>query len=512
MNRLVKILFSRVVIVVALLLLQVGVLFATIWYLAQYYVYVYVAFTLFSLCVVVRIINKNMNPGYKLAWSVAIMLFPIFGGLLYLLFGGSRSSRDFKMSMETEYLHTIPYYRLQPQLQATIAAEDADVAQQCYYLENTCGFPLYRNTETEYLSPGEEMYRRLMEELEKAEHYIFMEYFIIAEGKMWDSVRELLIRKAKAGVDVRLVYDDAGSISTLPYQYYKQLEKYGIKSAAFQPFTPKMTFRLNNRDHRKITVIDGHTGFCGGANLADEYINEKERFGHWKDAAVMLKGEAVWSLTLMFLYVWHIAHSGTTEDYSEFRPQVHVGGDFGGAGYVQPYADSPRHEETIGAMVYMNIINRASDYVYIETPYLILDNELQTALCLAAKSGIDVRIITPGIPDKKYVFTVTRSYYPQLLEAGVRIFEYTPGFIHSKVFVSDDKVATVGTVNLDYRSLYLHFECGVWMYKTPAVDAAKADFLQTQDLSKEITLEDCRKVRWYTRLVRSVLRALAPLL
>lgn len=511
MKGLFKVLFGRFFLVVMLLLLQIIILVGAIWKLSNYFTYVYFFFVLISLLVVLKILNKDDNPAYKLAWTIPILLFPVFGGLFYLLLGGNRSTRLFKQSTRLEYAKAICFLHQDEHILEEIAAKNANVYAQSRYLSQTCSYPVYKNTLTEYLSPGEEMFRRLKEELEKARHYIFMEYFIVEEGEMWDSILEIMVRKAQEGLDVRMMYDDAGCLKTLPYQYHLKLEEMGIKTLVFQPFTPKLTVRLNNRDHRKITVIDGHTGFCGGINLADEYINKQERFGHWKDASIYLKGEAVWSLTFMFLHLWNSTLK-RSDDYECYLPHVHHPQPFESDGYVQPYGDSPLEDETVGAMVYLNLINKAKDYVYINTPYMVSTHELSTALILAAKNGVDVRIVTPAIGDKWYVHAVTRSSYEPLIEAGVKVYEYTPGFMHSKTFLSDDEVATVGTVNMDYRSFYLHFECGVWMYQSRAVTQLKQDFLETLALCRPITLEECRNVPWHTHLIQMLLKIFAPLM
>ena len=315
------------------------------------------------------------------------------------------------------------------------------------------------------------MFPVLVKELEQAEHYIYIEYFIINDGVMWRTILDILEQKVAQGVDVRLIYDGFGCLTTLPYKYDKFLREKGIQCKVFNPFRPVLNIIQNNRDHRKICVIDGKTGFTGGINLADEYINQKERFGHWKDTAVMLKGDAVWSMTMMFLHMWNVVNGIQTPiDYAAHSPHAYHPEEFEGSGFVQPFTDTPLDGETLGENVYLNIINRAKRYVYICTPYLIIDNEMMTALCLAAKSGVDVRIMTPGVPDKKMVFLLTQSYYAQLIEAGVKIYEYQPGFLHAKSFVCDDEIAVVGTINLDYRSLYLHFEDGVWIYKNATSD------------------------------------------
>lgn len=335
-----------------------------------------------------------------------------------------------------------------------------------------------------------------------------MEYFIIQEGKMWNTILDILKEKAAQGVDIRVIYDDMGCIMTLPNGYNKKLESYGIKCSVFNPFVPILSSKFNTRDHRKICVIDGNVGFTGGINLADEYINAYEKHGHWKDTSVMLKGEGVFALTAMFLSMWDYLH-GEKEDYSKYYPTEW---DTSAPGYVQPFTDNPLDDEAVGETVYLNLINKAKHYVYITTPYLILDSEMITALSIAAKSGVDVRIITPHIADKWYVHAVSRAHYEILTEAGVKIYEYTPGFIHAKTFVVDDDYAVVGTINLDYRSLYLHFECAAWMYQTDSVAAVKEDFFKTQQLSQEITLEECRKVSFARKLGRSVLRVFAPLM
>ena len=338
-----------------------------------------------------------------------------------------------------------------------------------------------------------------------------MEYFIIHEGKMWNTVLDILERKVKEGVEVRMIYDDMGSLTTVPYKYNEVLNQKGIKCLIFNPFTPALNIILNNRDHRKITVIDGWVGFMGGINLADEYINEVQRFGKWKDAAIMLKGEGVWNLTMMFLQTWDFIEN-VHEEYDKYRPNVFHPEPFESDGFVQPYGDSPMDHETVGENVYLNLLYKAKEYVYICTPYLIVDNEMVTALSLAAKSGIDIRIITPHKEDKWYVHILTRAYYEQLIKVGIKIYEYTPGFIHSKTFVCDDEIGIVGSINMDYRSLYLHFECGTWLYKTTTVAAIKEDFLDTLKVCQQITLEECKRVKLTTRLMRSILRLFAPLM
>ncbi len=353
------------------------------------------------------------------------------------------------------------------------------------------------------------MFPAMLEALEASEHFIFMEYFILDKGTMFDTVIEVLERKVKEGVEVRLIYDDMGCITTMPAHFYRSLQAKGIKCAAFNPFRPMLSIIMNNRDHRKIFVVDGKVAFTGGINIADEYINKTERFGYWKDTGIRLEGEAVWSFTCMFLEMWnYIVRS--SEDLRKFKPDTVPDQPFESDGFVQPYGDTPLDKENTGENVYMNIISKAKKYVYIFTPYLIIDNEIATALTLAAKRGVDVRIVTPHIPDKKTAFMLTQSYYEQLMGGGVKIYEFTPGFIHAKCFVCDDRVATVGTVNLDYRSLYLHFECGVFLYRTSSVMDVKQDALETIARSIPVT-QDMLKPVLQKVLIQAILKLFAPL-
>lgn len=511
MKKILKFLFSRMVIVGFLIMLQLGILLYAIWELSESFVYLYVLFIAISIIVVIYIVSRNDNPSYKLAWTIPVLLIPVFGGLFYLIFGGNKTSKRFRRKIELAYKEHEKLITNDKKILEEIETQDKVVANQVKYIQDYAIYPIYKNTITEYLSPGEDFFEKLIDELKKAKHYIFMEYFIIDEGLMWNTILEILEQKVKEGVEVRVMYDDMGCLQTLPYKYDALIRSKGIKCEVFNPFLPLLSLRMNNRDHRKITIIDGYTGFTGGINIADEYINKIVKFGHWKDASIYLKGDAVWSLTLMFLQAWNF-NNPQAEDYEVFRPHINCTEKFETDGYVQPYGDSPLDGETVGENIYLNIINKATDYVYINTPYLIIDNELVTALVLAAKSGVDVRIVTPHIEDKWYAHIVTRAYYSYLIESGVKIYEYTNGFIHSKTFVSDDKIATIGSINMDYRSLYLHFECGIFLYKTKSVDQIKNDFVDTLEVCKEFTLEDCNKIKWSNRIIRSILRVFAPLM
>ena len=384
-----------------------------------------------------------------------------------------------------------------------------DVVNQSHYISNSAHCPPYKNTTVEYLPMGEVKFERMVQELKKAKRYIFMEYFIIQEGTMWNTILDVLEEKAKEGVDVRVIYDDMGCILTLPTGYEKTLREKGIQCQIFNPFIPILSSHFNTRDHRKICVIDGNVGFTGGINLADEYINGYEKHGHWKDTAILLKGEAVFSLTTMFLSMWDYLIKKEGEDYAAYYPDSW---DENAQGIVQPFADNPLDDEAVGETVYLNLINKAKRYVYITTPYLILSNEMVTAMNTAAKSGVDVRIITPHVPDKWYVYYVTQSYYPRLLEAGVRIYEYTPGFVHAKMYVSDDREAIVGSANMDYRSLYLHFENCCAFYGGHMVRDVLEDVRATLAESHEVTMADVLRTPLYKWLAQVFLRFFSPLM
>ena len=511
MTKLLKILFHRSIWVVLIMLVQLLIMIGIVLEFSSYFVYFDTLFTILGLIIVVGILNNGKsNPTYKMAWVIIILLVPVFGGIFYMVFGRRHLGRREKAEMDAidrKMSEAFPGRGALSQIQF----QSATATAQSHYLTNWSFCPPHSHTYTEYLPSGEVFLEKLKEELAKAKHYIFMEYFIIERGLMWDGILELLQAKVREGVEVRLIYDDLGCITKLPHNYHKTMNAMGIKCYVFNPFRPVLSPRFNNRDHRKITVIDGKVGFTGGINLADEYINARELYGHWKDAAIMLKGAAVFNLSVMFLSLWMYL-SGKDEDFGAFRAHAYENG-YGEDGFVQPYGDTPLDDEAVGQNVYLNLISKAESYVYITTPYLIIDNEMTQALCLAAKSSIDIRIITPYIPDKRYVHAVTRAYYEILIEAGVKIYEYLPGFIHAKTFVVDDLFAVVGTINMDFRSLYLHFECGAWLYNTTATIAAiKTDFLQTLVRCHQVSLAECKAVPLHKRLWRVLLRAFAPLM
>lgn len=505
-----KVLLGRVVAIILAVLIQLGWMFFFVFQFSRQYSFINVLFQIAGVIVVLYIINQWSNPAYKIVWTFVILIFPLGGVMIYYLFGRSKLTKRTRERMERIHQEVAQHLPQNKELEQELYLEAKSIANQSRYITDWSDYPVYRNTGTKYYKCGEEMFPDMLEDLKKAEHFIFLEYFIIDEGVMFEQILDILKEKAETGVDVRLIYDDMGCITTLPHKYYERLRSYGIKCVTFNPMRPVVSIIMNNRDHRKIFVVDGNVGYTGGLNLADEYINEMERFGYWKDTGLRLEGEAVWSFTTMFLEMWNYINR-SSEDYDKFRPELYQKKPFVNDGYVQPYGDSPLDKEKVGENVYMNIIGHARDYIYIFTPYLILDDEMLTYLRNAAKSGVDVRIVTPEIPDKKVVFWMSQSYYQRLLECGIRIYQYTPGFIHAKSFVCDDRIATVGSINMDYRSLYLHFECGVWMYDSSAVMKVKEDALATFAESREITIDFCKKQSWIKRVIMSVLRLIAPL-
>lgn len=510
-QRIARLLTHRLFFDVLSILLQIVVLTAMILVFSSYFVYFYVVCIVLTVAAVIWIIASRNHPDYKIAWIVPIMALPVFGGLLYLLFGGNRLSQRSRNRLRK--MEELQRQALGDGSQITdfLPPEDINAKIQSRYITRASCYPPHLHTQSKYYPLGEDLFAGMLEELERAEHYIFLEYFIIQPGEMWDAILEILERKVAVGVDVRVLYDDIGCLLTLPKHYAATLRKKGIACKVFNPFRPVVSMRLNNRDHRKICVIDGHTAFTGGINLSDEYINRIRKYGHWKDSGIRLKGEAAWNLTVMFLSAWGVTEE-KEEEFSRYQPSIYLEEAYPTDGLVQPFMDSPLDDEAVSATVFLNLIARANHSIYITTPYLIIDHAMTDALCTAAKAGVDVRVITPHIPDKRRVFELTRAHYGPLVEAGVKVYEYRPGFIHSKNFVVDDQFGVVGTINMDYRSLYLHFECGVWMYQDSAVLAIRNDFLETQAVSEQVKLEEIQKLSWGKRLYRSLLRVFAPLM
>jgi len=508
-----KFIFRRRILVIISLLAQIALFIFVIAGTGIYIKFSYWILTFLSIIVCIFIINKHEKAGFKLTWIFLILLFPFFGGILYIILNFWSNPKKLRKSLNRNIRSSRDAFYLPGNRLDELINNYPDFKTQAHYLQEYAGFPVYGNTRQEYLPSGEAFHSKVLEEIEKARCYIFLEFFIIKEGVMLDSILQILERKAAQGLDVRIMYDDMGCFFTLPPDFPLVLKRKGIKTFVFNRFRPIISSLQNNRDHRKIISVDGKVAFTGGLNLADEYINVVERFGHWKDSAIMIEGDAAWSLTLIFLQMWNLGFK-EKDNYTSFYPwkdnekEIMERGAFG---YVQPYADSPIDNENVGEHVYIQIINHAKKYVYINTPYLIVDDNLLSALTLAAKSGVDVRIITPHRWDKWIVAITSRSYYRRLIQAGVKVYEYSSGFNHGKTFVSDDRIATVGTTNLDFRSLYLHFECGVLVYASETVAAVKEDFLTTLPGSKEITLKDCAS-NIFQRIIPDILRVFAPVM
>lgn len=503
MKKLLRVLFGRTLFLVLSLVIQAIVLLFFMLKLSDY-LYVYYGFSVVAaLFFGAHIANLDTSSSVRMSWIAIIFALPVFGILFYLFVKLQPAVRMINRRMECLIEETKPYL-----VQKDIFDKTSHLKGLSNYMNNCAGFPIYNNSEVKYLKSGEEKYKELLEELRKAEKFIFLEYFIIDEGKMWDSILEVLKEKAKCGVEVRLMYDGTCMFALLPHSYPKQMEKFGIKCHVFSPLRPALTAYQNNRDHRKILVIDGKVAFTGGINLADEYINEIKRFGHWKDNAVKVTGEAVRSFTIMFLQVWNIEKRGQ-EEYEKYLTEESVDN---AKGYVMPYGDHPYDEEYVGEYVYMDIINKAKNYVHIMTPYLIPSNEMVRCLENASKRGVDVKIIMPYITDKPSAYYIARTYYPKLIEKGIEIYEYTPGFVHAKTFVSDDEKAVVGTINLDFRSLYQNLECATYMEGVDAIKDIENDYKATLEQCHMMTLDKCSKYNPIFNLIGKLLWIISPLM
>lgn len=508
-----KMITNRILVTGIMILLEFIFLVAIFWKAVRYSWIIFGIFYALSILYVYYLVSKDDNASYRIGWILIIVMIPPFGAFLYMLWGDKKPSKKLRSKLKISYLALDKYLENDEEACKALSEVSQRAVATARYIKKTSRYPVHRNTNVTYYSIGEEMFEAMIAEIKKAKHFIFLEFFIVEEGEMWGRMLEALLEKAREGVEIRMLYDDMGSVALLPFGYSHKLEEMDphIKCIPFNPVVPFLAMVMNNRDHRKILVVDGHTGFTGGINLADEYINVKKRFGHWKDTGVRLVGDGVWNLTVMFMEMWNACSEAKlspelygVDSYPHTEPQNQEG-------FVLPYGDDPLDNESVGEDVYLEILNQAKKYVYIMTPYLILDDEMKRALVMAAKRGVDVRIITPGIPDKKMVFRLTRANYLPLLDAGVKIYEYAPGFLHAKSFVCDDTLGVVGTINLDYRSLFLHFECAVWMYKVPALQDLKRDAIETMEKSRMVYKEDVN-TKGIGVLFDGMLRIMAPLL
>lgn len=513
LRRVLNLVFSRIVVTGVLLLLQAFWLFALFYWLADYAKWFGGVGVAMSIIMCLALIRQDSTvPEFKISWMILFAVMPVQGGILYLLWGNKRPALGLRHRLERAEDAMAPARKDDPDAAAALQRQDPRAALTARYLHDYGPMPVCGGTAAKYYPDGQSMFADMLPALQGAQHSIYVESFIIGMGEMWGQIHEILRRKAAAGLDVRVIYDDAGCLSLLPHNYAEMMRADGIRAFSFNRCVPVLNLVMNNRDHRKIMVIDGKIGFTGGINLSDEYINRTSRLGHWKDTAIALRGDAVRSLTLMFLQMWDVSSVHfTPEVYSKYL-DVSQPAHEKEAGYVIPYGDSPLDRDLVGEMVYMDIINRANRYVHIMTPYLIIDNEMITALTYAARRGVEVQLILPHVPDKEIAFSLAHTYYRRLLENGVQIYEYEPGFVHAKVFVSDDCKATVGTINLDYRSLYHHFECGTYLYASLEVAKIEQDFQQTLARCVRADAELLKNDPFMRKLIGPGMRIIAPLL
>ena len=508
LRRVLNLVFSRLVITVVLVLLQAFWLFAVFNWLSEYAQWISRTGLALSVIMCLALIRQDSTaPEFKISWMILFMLMPVQSGLLYLLWGNKRPVFGLRRRLERAGQAMDPTRRPDPAAEEQLEKADPRAAMTAKYLHDYAPAPVCSGTAVKYYPDGQSMFADMLPALRSAEHSIYVESFIIGMGEMWGQIHEILRQKAAAGLDVRVIYDDAGCLSLLPHNYAEILQADGIRAFSFNRCVPVLNLVMNNRDHRKIMVIDGKIGFTGGVNLADEYINKLKRFGYWKDSGVRLEGPGATSLAGIFLTFWKAKYPDEeidpARDLPEVKPQETDC-------LVQPFADSPVDREAVAKNTYLELINQAQKRLYICTPYLILDNDLLSCLRLAAKRGVDVRIYTPGVPDKPTIYQLTRSYFPHLLRAGVKIYSYTPGFLHAKTWLMDDRIAAVGTVNLDYRSLYLHFENSVLIYGGAVLDDVQRDLAEIERESAAVTLADCR-TGFFGTMYSAVLRLVAPL-
>lgn len=502
-----RLLFGRMGIALFLLIAQFLLMAAIFAWFEDYIIHYYGSALIVCIVMVLHLLNKQMEPTIRIAWIVVVMAAPVFGSLLYLFTlmnvghrflcrATIRSIEDSKSNLAQD-----------PQVLDTLKQRNSGAAGLCAFAVNKGDARIFRSTRTEYIPIGEIKLERMLQELEKAQKFIYMEYFIVSEGVMWGRILEVLARKAREGVDVRILYDGTCEFILLPKDYPRKLAKLGIQCKVFSPFKPFVSTHYNYRDHRKILVIDGKVAFNGGINLSDEYINVDAPFGHWKDTAVLLKGPAVRGFTRMFLQMWNMTEKTADHAGQEVIPEPEPA-----EGFVMPFADNPMDEVRMGHRVYSDILNRAEGSVDIMTPYLILDAEMENTLRYAAARGVRVRLLLPGIADKYVPYAIAKTHYRTLLDAGVEIYEYTPGFVHGKMVVSDGREAVVGTINFDYRSFYHHFECGTYLYGTDCIDDIEKDFEHCLEMSRRVTAQSIRKEKWHRKLIGYLLKGFSPLL
>ena len=510
MRKLCRVLFSRYAISAVMICLEVVIFtFLCIYALPSLYI-VAVICALAAICALISLINRDANPEYKIPWAVIIIMIPALGPLMYLLFYKRRMSRK-EAHRLTEIIGAVNSAERANEAFDSLERGSEVKGKARAILNDDSLSGVYRGTNSKLYFSGEELFADMISDLKAARQYIFMEYFIIDQGKLWDEIHGILREKAAMGVDVRLLYDDIGCMKTLPSHYETGLLREGIKTCRFAKVNPRVSSVHHNRDHRKICVIDGKAAYTGGVNIADEYVNIIDRFGHWRDGGVRLEGSAVIGLLKLFLASWDFT-SGEDSDYKALFETVSPSEKADG-GYYIPFGSGPApiYKRPAGKNAFLNIINQAERYVYITTPYLIIDYELTQALCNAAQRGVEVRIVTPSRADKRIIKILTKSSYPYLLDAGVKISEYVPGFIHEKTLVSDDEYAVIGTINFDYRSFVHHYEDAVWMYNTDAVITARKEYEKLLESTEQMNRKKSR-LTFSEWLFKIGIRLFAPLL
>lgn len=480
--------------------------------LNQYAQFLDYATRIFSLFLVLAIYSENKTSTVKMPWIILILVAPVLGVVLYLLIGLDFSTWNMRKRYRMIDDVLLPKLPENTDVLEKLKRNDSKACGIASYLHQYSKYPVYQNTDVTYYDDAAKGLEAQLKELAKAEHFIFMEYHAIENEESWKRIQDVLEDRVKAGVEVRVFYDDMGSIGFVNKDFAHSLEKKGIACRVFNPFVPGLNMFLNNRDHRKITVVDGKVGFTGGYNLANEYFNVTHPYGDWKDTGIRLEGDAVRSLTVTFLEMWNAIRANDADDADLDRYLPDITYQAKQQGFIQPYADSPMDNEQVGENVYISMANKAERYCWFVTPYLIITDEMAQALSLAAKRGVDVRIITPGIPDKKLIYSITRSFYSGLVKNGVRIYEWTPGFCHAKMSVADDCMATCGTINLDYRSLYHHFENGCFMADCAAVTEIREDMERTMVQSREVTEQYRSGQKAQLQLGQMFLRLFAELL
>lgn len=511
MDRITRFIYSNKLFAFIMLILQLLTIIVSLVWLSDYRVYISAATTILEACLIIFEVNRTENPNFKITWILLIALIPVFGALLYLYIHADITSRIIGKDQEKAVKLVRSQEKSCAEAIELIAQSDRAAAGSARFLAETGGAPAFSDTHLKYYPLGDYMIEDIISALKKARSFIFIESFIInSNGRVWPEILSILREKVKKGVEVRVLYDGMGCLTTLPKYYEEKLNSEKIKCRTFLPVMPLLSTYQNNRDHRKIIIVDGKTAFTGGVNLADEYANYIERFGHWKDAGVRLRGSAVSGLTELFLQMWNTILADDSERdclrYMYSPPCADA------EGVVIPFGDSPLDDINVGMRVYIDMINRACEHIYIMTPYLVLDDEMFGAMRYAVQRGVDVRLVLPHIPDKKYAFWLARTYYPQLIRSGIRVYEYNPGFVHSKVCECDGEYAVVGTINFDYRSLFLHHECAVYIHRSPVIRDIREDFDNTFYSCSEITMEDYDGFNIFTKLIGRVSRVLAPLI